>query len=61
MITCLEQNANDLHMIQLMQLPPHCLLLQYSPEWFTFLVLVFYPGCPGKEAVKQVLLGPLQH
>jgi len=24
---CLQQSANDLHMVQLMPLPPHCLLL----------------------------------
>jgi len=45
--------ANDLHMVQLMPLPPHHLLLQYNPEWFTFLVLT-YPGCPGKKAVKRI-------
>jgi len=37
--------ANDLHMVQLMPLPLRHLLLQYNPEWFTFLVLA-YPGCP---------------
>jgi len=41
----------DLHMVQLMPLPPHHLLLQYNPEWFTFLVPA-YPGCPGKKAIK---------
>jgi len=47
----LEWGANYLHMVQLMPLPPHHLLLQYNPEWFTFLVPAF-PGCPGKKAVK---------
>jgi len=28
MVICLEQGANDLHMVQLMSLPPHHLLLQ---------------------------------
>jgi len=28
MVICLEQDANDLHMVQLMPLPPHHLLLQ---------------------------------
>jgi len=51
MVICLEQGANDLHMVQLMPLPPHHLLLQYNPEWFTFLVLG-YPDCAGKKAVK---------
>jgi len=47
MVICLEQGANHLHMVQLMPLPPHFLLLQKNPEWFTFLVLA-YPGCPKK-------------
>jgi len=28
MVICLEQGANDLHMVQLMPLPPHRVLLQ---------------------------------
>jgi len=28
MLICLELDANDLHMVQLMPLPPHHLLLQ---------------------------------
>jgi len=28
MVICLEPGANDLHMVQLMSLPPHHLLLQ---------------------------------
>jgi len=51
MVICLERGANDLRMFQLMPLPPHHLLLQKNTEWFTFLVLA-YPGCPGKMAVK---------
>ena len=47
MVICLERGANDLHM----PLPPHHLLLQQNPEWFILLVLA-YPGCPGKKAVK---------
>jgi len=43
----------DLHLVQLMPLQPHFLLLHKNPEWFTFLVLA-YPGCPGKEAVKPM-------
>ena len=37
-VICLERGANDLHMVQLMPLPPHHLLLQQNPEWFIFLV-----------------------
>ena len=53
MVICLEQVANDLHMVQLqlMPLPPHHLLLQQNPEWF-FLLVPAYPACPGKKAVK---------
>jgi len=42
MVICLVQGANDLHMVQLMLLPPHHLLV----------LVPAYPGCPGKEAVK---------
>ena len=31
----------------------HCLLLQWNPGWFTFLVLA-HPGSPRKRAVKRV-------
>jgi len=31
----------------------HCLLLQYNPDWFTFLVPA-YPGSPGQRAVERV-------
>jgi len=53
MVICLERGASDLHMVQLMPLPPHRLLLQLNPQWFTFLVPA-YPGCPGKKAVKRM-------
>jgi len=54
MVICLERGA-DLHMAQLMPLP---LTLSCSSKiqiGFTFLVLA-YPGCPGKEAIKWLLL-----
>ena len=31
----------------------HHLLPHLNPDWFTFIVLA-YPGCPGKEAVKRM-------
>ena len=34
MVICLEWGANDLHMVQLMPLPPHHLLLHWNPDWF---------------------------
>jgi len=53
-VVCLERGANDLRdMVQMMPLPP-----QHDISCFikiktglTFLVLA-YPGCSGKEAVK---------
>ena len=48
-----ERGANDLHMVQLMPLPPHHILIQQNLEWFILLVLA-YPGCPGKKAVKRL-------
>ena len=37
-VICLQRGENDLHMVQLMPLPPHHLLLHQNLEWFTFLV-----------------------
>ena len=51
MVICLERGANDLHVVQLMPLPPHHLLLQQNPEWF-ILLLTAYPGCPGKRPLN---------
>ena len=53
MVICLEQGANDLHMVQLMPLPPHHLLLQQNPEWFILLVAA-HLGYPGKKAAKRL-------
>jgi len=47
-----QRSENDLHMVQLMPLAFQHLLLRMV---FTFLVPA-YPGCPGKEAVKQVFI-----
>ena len=51
-IICLKRVADDLHMVQLMPLPSHHLLLQWSPEWFTFLVPA-YLDCPGKRPLNM--------
>jgi len=60
MIICLEQGANNLHLVQLMPLSSiiSCFTRIQKPEWFTFLVLA-YPGCPGKEAIKWMFLSLL--
>ena len=51
-VICLEQGANDLHMVHLMPLPPIISCFIKIHNGFTFLVLA-YPGCAGKQAVKQ--------
>ena len=55
---CLERGAYCLHMVRLMPLPSQnpiisCLILIQTG--FIFL-LPSYPGCPGNEAIKRVLL-----
>ena len=54
MVICLERGA-DLHMVQLMLLPLTVSCSSKIQIGFTFLVPA-YPGCPGKEAVKWLLL-----
>ena len=49
-VICLERGA-VLHMAQLMRLPLTVSCSSKIQIGFTFLVLA-YPGCPGKEAVK---------
>jgi len=49
-VICLERGAY-LHMAQLMRLPLTVSCSIKIQIGFTFLVLA-YPGCPGKEAVK---------
>jgi len=49
-VICLERGA-DLHMTQLMPLPPTVSCSSKIQIGFTFLVPA-YPGCPGKEAIK---------
>jgi len=53
-VVCLERGANDLHMVQLMPLPPHHLLLNWNSDWVLIFLVPAYPGCHGKEAVKQM-------
>ena len=48
MVICLERGADDLHMVQLMPLPPHNLLLHSNPEWF-------YLSCAGLLRLSQSL------
>ena len=53
-VICLERGA-DLHMAQLMPLPLTVSCSSKIQIGFTFLVPA-YPGSPGKEAVKWLLL-----
>ena len=54
MVIYLERDA-DLHMAQLMPLPLTVSCFSKIRIGFTLLVPA-YPGCPGKEAVKWLLL-----
>jgi len=51
MVICLEQVANDLHMVQLMSCHHVTSCFIKIQIGLTFLVFT-YPGCPGKAAVK---------
>jgi len=54
MLICLERCVNDLHMVQLMPLPPPWSLAPLKSRMvFTFPVPA-YPDCPGNEVVKRV-------
>jgi len=53
-VVCVEQGA-DLHMAQLMPLLLTVSCFSKIQIGFTFLVPA-YPGCPGKEAIKWLLL-----
>jgi len=54
-VICLKRGA-DLHMAQLMPLPLTVSCSSKIQIGFTFPVVPAYPGCPGKEAVKWLLL-----
>ena len=61
MVVCLYRSVTDLRMVQLMPLPPHHLSCFIKIQTgFTFLVPA-YPGCPGKEAVKQSFINRPTH
>jgi len=56
MVICLKQGANDVHMVQLMSLPPHHLFINIQIG-LTF-VMLDDEGYPGKEAVKRMSVCP---
>ena len=53
MVICLERGANDLHVVQLMQCHSIISCFIKIQNDLIFLLLA-YPACSGKEAVKQV-------
>jgi len=53
MVICLERGANDLHIVQLMPLPPRHISFIKILIGLTFLVPA-YPRRCGKEAAKWV-------
>ena len=46
-VICLQRDANDLHMVQLMLLQPHHICFRKSR-----MVYPAYPGCPGKKPLN---------
>jgi len=50
---CLECGANDLHIVQLMPLPPIISCFIEIQIGLT-LIVPTYPSCPGKESIKRV-------
>jgi len=55
----LGQSANDLHMVQLMPLPPIISCFIKIPNGSAFLVPA-YPGCPGKKGCKMGVVSGTQ-
>jgi len=53
MVICLEEGANDLHMVQLMPLPLPSSLALLKYRMVNFLVPA-YPGYLRKKAIKQM-------
>jgi len=54
-VVCLEQSANDLYMVQLMPLSP-TISCSIKIQNGSDSLMLAYPGCPEKEAVKWVFV-----
>jgi len=52
-VSCLQQGADALHMVQLMPLPPVISCFSKIQIGLTFLVHA-YPGCSQKEVIKRI-------
>jgi len=55
MVICLERDANNLHMVQLMPVPPHHFLLHKKPEWLSFWYRLIQEAPPALGALPSVL------
>jgi len=53
-VICLERGADCLHMVQLMPVPSPSSLASVKYRLVKTFLVPAYPGCPVKEAVKQV-------
>jgi len=54
-VICVERSTDDLHVVQLMPLPPIISCFIKIQSGSAFLVLA-YPGCPVKAAVKWAIV-----
>ena len=55
MVICLERGVNYLHMVHRMPLPSHHLCFSKIQNGAKYILLVLvYPGSPGKKAVKRM-------
>jgi len=53
-VICLERGRDDLHIVQLMSLPPRHLLLHYNWDWFN-LSGTSLPRLSWRKAVRQIM------
>ena len=54
MVICLQQSADDLHMVQLMPLPPIISCFIRIQNGSAFLISAYH-GCPGKRRLNGCL------
>ena len=57
MVICLQQGANDLHMVQLMACYCHAIISCF----IKIQIGLIYPGCCGKMAIKRVFVVAIIH
>jgi len=54
MVICLQQGANDLHMVQLMPLPPHQIIIAAVKSKMVYLSGAGLPRLSWKKAFKRM-------